>query len=80
LYSLFSNSSSLHDILPEFVKLRYARTAAVNRDSNRLGKTGQWSGKIACLLRDTIVKQALPIIGVHQLLKHARNVDRFLVG
>jgi 2-polyprenyl-6-methoxyphenol hydroxylase-like FAD-dependent oxidoreductase len=79
LYSLFSNSSSLHDILPEFVKLRYARTAAVNRDSNRLGKTGQWSGKIACLLRDTIVKQALPIIGVHQLLKHARNVDRFLV-
>ncbi|WP_369075262.1 FAD-dependent monooxygenase, partial [Lactococcus petauri] len=48
LYHLFSNSSTLDEILPAFVKLRYSRAAAINRDSKRLGSTGQWSGKIAC--------------------------------
>jgi 2-polyprenyl-6-methoxyphenol hydroxylase-like FAD-dependent oxidoreductase len=79
LYHLFSNSSTLDEILPAFVKLRYSRAAAINRDSNRLGSTGQWSGKIACWMRDSIVRQVMPIIGVHEILKHARNVDRFLV-
>jgi 2-polyprenyl-6-methoxyphenol hydroxylase-like FAD-dependent oxidoreductase len=76
---LFANPMTLDTILPAFVKLRYARAAAINRDSNRLGRAGQWNGKLACLIRDAIVKQALPIIGVNEILKHARNVDRFLV-
>ncbi|QDV31357.1 FAD-dependent urate hydroxylase [Planctopirus ephydatiae] len=79
LYHLFSNSWTLDEILPAFVKLRYSRAAAINRDSNRLGSMGQWSSKAACWMRDAIVKQAMPIIGVNELLKHARNVDRFLV-
>ncbi|MFZ4081347.1 MAG: FAD-dependent oxidoreductase [Pirellula sp.] len=79
LYYLFSNSSTLDDILPAFVKLRYARASAINRDSKRLGRTGQWSGKVACLIRNAFVKLALPIFGVNEILRHARNVDRFLV-
>lgn len=36
LYHLFANSSALDEILPAFVKLRYSRASAINRDSNRL--------------------------------------------
>lgn len=79
LHHLFSKSSPLDEILPAFVKLRYSRAAAINRDSNRLGSTGQWSGKVACWMRDAIVKRVMPSIGVNQILKHAKNVDRFLV-
>ncbi len=79
LYHLFSNSSTLDEILPAFVKLRFSRTAVINRDSYRLGSTGQWSGKVACWIRDAIIKPAMPIIGVNEIVKHAKNVDRFLV-
>lgn len=73
LYHLFSKSSTLDEILPAFVKLRYSRAAAINRDSNRLGSAGQWSGKVACWIRDAIIEQTLPIFGVNELLKHARH-------
>ncbi len=51
LHHLFSNSSTLGEILPAFVKLRDSRAAAINRDFNRLGSTGQWSGKVVTTAR-----------------------------
>ncbi|QDV24521.1 FAD-dependent oxidoreductase [Aureliella helgolandensis] len=75
LYYLFSRSLPLEEIMPEFVQLRYARAATINRDSLRLGRTGQWNGRVACWLRDAIAKQLIPILGVQEMLKHARNVD-----
>lgn len=79
LYHLFSKSSALDEVLPSFVKLRFRRATAINRDSYRLGETGQWSGGFACWMRDEILKRVLPIFGVSEIVKHAKRVDRFLV-
>ncbi len=78
LCHLFAQSMPLDEILPAFVTHRYARTSAITRDSYRLGRIGQWSGRMACGWRDAIARRLLPFIGVQELLKHARHVDRFL--
>jgi 2-polyprenyl-6-methoxyphenol hydroxylase-like FAD-dependent oxidoreductase len=75
LWQLFAQSMPLDEILPAFVTRRYARTTAINRDSHRLGRIGQWSGRTACWWRDAITRRILPVIGVQELLKHARHVE-----
>lgn len=75
LGQLFARSMPLNEIFPAFVARRYARTTAINRDSYRLGRIGQWSGRTACWWRDAITRRILPLIGVQELLKHARYVE-----
>lgn len=77
LLNLFSQAVPLDEIFPAFVRRRYARTAAITRDSYWLGKIGQWSGRMTCGWRDAIVSRLLPVIGVKELLKHARHVEQF---
>ena len=79
LLHLFAQALPVDKILPTFVTLRYTRSAVINRDSNRVGRMGQWSGTLPCWIRDGVAKQVLPIFGVKELVKHAGNVDRFLV-
>ena len=74
LGQLFAQSRAFDEIFPAFVTHRYARTTAINRDSYRLGRIGQWSGRTACWWRDAITRRILPVIGVQELLKHARHV------
>jgi 2-polyprenyl-6-methoxyphenol hydroxylase-like FAD-dependent oxidoreductase len=75
LWQLFAQSNTLDDIFSAFVARRYARTTAITRDSDRLGRIGQWSGWTACWWRDAIIRRILPRIGVQELLKHARHVE-----
>ena len=75
LYQLFAQSMPLNEVPPAFVTRRYARTTAINRDSYRLGRIGQWSGRTACWWRDAITRRILPLIGVQELLKYARHVE-----
>jgi 2-polyprenyl-6-methoxyphenol hydroxylase-like FAD-dependent oxidoreductase len=75
LWQLFAQSMPLDEMLPAFVTRRYARTTVINRDSNRLGRIGQWSGRTACWWRDAITRRILPLIGVQELLRHARHVE-----
>ena len=75
LWQLFGQSDMLDDIFSAFVARRYARTTAITRDSDRLGRIGQWSGWTACWWRDAIIRRILPRIGVQELLKHARHVE-----
>ena len=75
LWQLFAQAMPLDEILPAFVTRRYARTTVINRDSSRLGRIGQWSGRTACWWRDAITRRILPVIGVQELLKHARHVE-----
>ena len=75
LQHLFAQSRPLDDIFSAFVARRYARTTAITRDSDRLGRIGQWSSRTACWWRDAVTKRILPVIGVGELLKHARHVE-----
>jgi 2-polyprenyl-6-methoxyphenol hydroxylase-like FAD-dependent oxidoreductase len=79
LLHLFNQALPLDKLLPTFVTLRYNRAATINRDSNRVGRTGQWSGHVACWIRDGVARKVLPLFGVNELIKHAGNVGPFLV-
>lgn len=79
LLHLFSMQLPVDQLLPRFLELRKKRVAAINLDSYRLGKVGQWSGSVACWIRDNTARSLLPILGPSMLIKHSRNVDRFLV-
>ena len=79
LLHLFSMQLPVDKLLPRFLELRKKRVAAINLDSYRLGKVGQWSGSVACWIRDNTARSLLPIFGPSMLIKHSRNVDRFLV-
>jgi 2-polyprenyl-6-methoxyphenol hydroxylase-like FAD-dependent oxidoreductase len=75
LWQGFAQSVPFDEIFPAFVTRRYPRTTAITRDSYRLGQIGQWNGRMACWWRDAITRRILPVIGVQELLKHARHVD-----
>jgi 2-polyprenyl-6-methoxyphenol hydroxylase-like FAD-dependent oxidoreductase len=79
LLHLFAQALPLDKLLPTFVALRYDRATTINRDSNRVGRTGQWSSHVACRIRDGVARQVLPLFGVNELIKHAGNVGRFMV-
>jgi 2-polyprenyl-6-methoxyphenol hydroxylase-like FAD-dependent oxidoreductase len=72
LLQLVAQALPLATTLSTFVSLRYPRAATINRDSHRLGRIGQWSGTVQCWMRDSVAKQALPLLGAKELVKHAR--------
>ncbi|WP_439642532.1 FAD-dependent monooxygenase [Gemmatimonas sp.] len=79
LRHLFTQALPLDQLLPTFVTLRHDRAATINRDSNRVGRTGQWSGHVACWIRDGVARQVMPLFGVNELIKHAGHVGPFMV-
>ena len=79
LLHLFTQALPLDKLLRTFVTLRFDRAATINRDSNRVGRTGQWSGHVACWIRDGVARQVLPLFGLNELIKHAGTVGPFIV-
>jgi len=58
--------------LEAFEAERFARTAAINRDSWRLGSAGQMEGRVACWLRDRMVWLTGVVFGPGVVLNHAK--------
>ncbi|HEY1189118.1 MAG TPA: FAD-dependent monooxygenase, partial [Gemmata sp.] len=58
--------------LEAFTAARRSRTAAVTRESWRLGRLGQVEGRAACWLRDASLGLLAPLLGTKGFLKHAR--------
>lgn len=57
--------------LRAFTAERSGRTAAITNDSWRMGKLGQWDGRIACWLRDRMLGVLLPVVGSRSFAKYA---------
>lgn len=58
--------------LEAFTAERRARTAAVTRESWKLGRLGQIEGRAGCWVRDAALGLLLPLMGTAGLLKYAR--------
>ncbi len=57
--------------LDAFALERYPRTAAITKESWRLGQVGQWSGRISCWLRNCALGLLLPRFGHKSFPKYA---------
>lgn len=58
--------------LVAFAAERYPRTAAITRESWRLGKVAQWEGRLPCWVRDRALGLLLPLLGSRTLPKYAK--------
>jgi 2-polyprenyl-6-methoxyphenol hydroxylase-like FAD-dependent oxidoreductase len=57
--------------LVAFASERYGRTTVIMKESWRLGKIGQWEGRVSCWLRDRAFGFLLPAFGERLFSKHA---------
>jgi 2-polyprenyl-6-methoxyphenol hydroxylase-like FAD-dependent oxidoreductase len=59
------------DNLSAFVAERYPRTSAITTASWRVGRIGQWGGRLSCWLRDELFGLLVPTVGLRGLLSYA---------
>jgi 2-polyprenyl-6-methoxyphenol hydroxylase-like FAD-dependent oxidoreductase len=58
--------------LAGFEAERFDRTRAITEESWRFGRVGQWEGRLACGLRDRLMRVLLPLVASRSLPKYAR--------
>ena len=60
---------SMSERLARFVAARFPRTRAITKESWKIGRIGQWQGRVSCGLRDSVARWMLPLIGESSMTK-----------